>query len=166
MADEEYIDVSELKTEEAQIEKAKAKPGFGSKLASSFKSAGDKSLRAAGNLGAKGGELVKKGYESYKASQTPEAKKQRYEAELRKVEQQRTLLNAKARLEKAKKSLPQPKQQNNMFGGGMGMGGDMFGSGSPGKSKGGMNNPFGNPTMPGLSKNKKSKNKNMYNPFG
>ena len=179
MADEEdYIDVSELKTEEQAIKDTK-KENFKSKFKSAFKSASTKSYQAVEKVGQKGGELVKKGYESYKASQTPEAKKKRYEMEMQKVQQQRSLLQAKARLEKAKKSLPQPKQQDGLFGGGMG--GDVFGSGSKQSKR--TNNPFGGSSMsgsmgnvgnpfgggmPGLGKGKKRKQKqqNMYNPFG
>jgi len=165
MADneEDYIDISELKTEEQAIKTAK-KENFKSKFKSTFKKVGDKSLTVAGKLGEKGGQMVKKGYDQYKASQTPEAKSKRYSMEMENIERQRKMVQAKSRLEKAKKSLP--KQQNTMFGGGMG--GDMFGGmGSPGKSSGSMGNPFGG-GMPGLSKGKKRKSKEprMYNPFG
>jgi len=173
MTEEDYIDVSELKTEEQAIKAAK-KENFKSKFKSAFKSAGQKTS-----------DYAKKGYASYKESRTPEAmerkltkEKERLAFQKKKfaVQKERASLykqKAKARKEQfqgsalgglamgsqkfmkaesgSKMQGKTPKGLGNPFGGGMG---------SPGGS---MSNPFGGGTP---KKGKKNKQKEMYNPFG
>ena len=151
MADneEDYINVDELETEEEVMKESNKKPSFGSKFKSTFKGAGKKVSAGASSLAKSGGEAAKKGYASYRASQTPEAKQKRYDAELSNVKQQMTLAIEKAKLAKVKGSSP---QQNNIFGGGMGMGGmNRDSSGGFGSTLPGMNNPMGGSSVGRIS---------------
>jgi len=148
--EEDYIDVEELKTEEAVIEETKKKPSFGSRLSSTFKSAGQKVSAGASSVARSGGEAVKKGYASYKASQTPEAKQKRYEAELTQVKRKTEITKARGQLATEQKKLPSSGGSfgGNVFGGGMG-GMNRDSSGGFGSSLPGMNNPMGGGSIGG-----------------